>query len=220
MHAVRSLLVVPRDAFSYKEGPQLLGDYRSVKLIPLHWHSSRFNSPSTMYSGVVTIPFVFLIATLLLLSSFLLAPLILGSTPVGMYKKLVEFCKTDQLSFKHVVTFNMDEYVGIPRDHPESYHSFMFKHLFNHIDIDPANVHILDGNAPDLVKECEQFEEKMKAVGGVELFIGGEPEQLCAFVTRGHLCVCVCPYICCGPVSNDTLSYPVLVVAGMCVCVA
>ena len=157
---------------------------------------------------------------LLLLSSFLLAPLILGSTPVGMYKKLVEFCKTDQLSFKHVVTFNMDEYVGIPRDHPESYHSFMFKHLFNHIDIDPANVHILDGNAPDLVKECEQFEEKMKAVGGVELFIGGEPEQLCAFVTRGHLCVCVCPYICCGPVSNDTLSYPVLVVAGMCVCVA
>lgn len=92
-----------------------------------------------------------------------------------MYKKLVEFCQSGQLSFKHVVTFNMDEYVGIPRDHPESYHTYMFKNLFNHIDIDPANVHILDGNAPDLMQECNQFEEKIKAVGGVELFIGGEP---------------------------------------------
>ena len=92
-----------------------------------------------------------------------------------MYKKLVEFCQSGQLSFKHVVTFNMDEYVGIPRDHPESYHTYMFKNFFNHIDIDPANVHILDGNAPDLVQECNQFEEKIKAVGGVELFIGGEP---------------------------------------------
>ena len=116
----------------------------------------------------------------------------LGSTPIGMYKKLVEFCKAGQLSFKHVVTFNMDEYVGIPRDHPESYHSFMFKHLFNHIDIDPANVHILDGNAPDLVKECDQFEEKMKAVGGVELFIGGMQQWFVACQAHFTLyCVCI-----------------------------
>ena len=67
----------------------------------------------------------------------------------------------------------MDEYVDLPRDHPESYHSFMFKNLFNHIDIDPKNVHIPDGNAPDLVKECQEFEDKMKSFGGVELFIGG-----------------------------------------------
>ena len=67
----------------------------------------------------------------------------------------------------------MDEYVGLPRDHPESYHSFMFKNLFNHIDIDPKNVNILDGNAPNLEKECEDYEKKMKSCGGVELFIGG-----------------------------------------------
>ena len=90
-----------------------------------------------------------------------------------MYRKLVEFCRAGTLSFKHVVTFNMDEYVDLPRDHPESYHSFMFKNLFNHIDIDPKNVHIPDGNAPDLVKECQEFEDKMKSFGGVELFIGG-----------------------------------------------
>ena len=96
-----------------------------------------------------------------------------GSTPLGMYRKLVEFCRAGTLSFKHVVTFNMDEYVDLPRDHPESYHSFMFKNLFNHIDIDPKNVHIPDGNAPDLVKECKDFEDKMKSFGGVELFIGG-----------------------------------------------
>ena len=119
-----------------------------------------------------------------------------------MYKKLVEFCQSGQLSFKHVVTFNMDEYVGIPRDHPESYHTYMFKNLFNHIDIDPANVHILDGNAPDLVQECNQFEEKIKAVGGVELFIGGEPVMsvymlyICVrtYLSMALLCMRVCTF--------------------------
>jgi glucosamine-6-phosphate deaminase len=96
-----------------------------------------------------------------------------GSTPLGMYRKLVEYCRAGTLSFKHVVTFNMDEYVDLPRDHPESYHSFMFNNLFNHIDIEPKNVHILDGNVPNLEKECQEFEDKMKSFGGVELFIGG-----------------------------------------------
>ncbi|GFN87530.1 glucosamine-6-phosphate isomerase [Plakobranchus ocellatus] len=96
-----------------------------------------------------------------------------GSTPVGMYKKLVEFFKEGSLSFKHVKTFNMDEYVGIPRDHPESYHSFMWNNLFKHIDIDPQNAHILDGNAKDLIEECNSFEEKIKEAGGIRLFIGG-----------------------------------------------
>jgi glucosamine-6-phosphate deaminase len=67
----------------------------------------------------------------------------------------------------------MDEYVGLPRDHPESYHSFMFNSLFKYIDIDPNNVHILDGNADDLNKECEDFEQKIKEAGGIELFVGG-----------------------------------------------
>jgi glucosamine-6-phosphate deaminase len=96
-----------------------------------------------------------------------------GSTPVGLYKKLVEYYNKGELSFKYVKTFNMDEYVGIPRDHPESYHSFMWNYLFKHIDIEPKNAHILDGNAADLKKECDNFERLIKDAGGIELFIGG-----------------------------------------------
>ncbi|XP_068720368.1 glucosamine-6-phosphate isomerase 2-like [Montipora capricornis] len=96
-----------------------------------------------------------------------------GSSPLGMYKKLVEFCNRGELSFNYVKTFNMDEYVGLPRDHPESYHSFMWDNFFKHIDIDPKNVHILDGNAEDLDAECDNYEEKITQAGGVDLFIGG-----------------------------------------------
>ncbi|KAI2539462.1 GNPDA1 isoform 6, partial [Pan troglodytes] len=96
-----------------------------------------------------------------------------GSTPLGCYKKLIEYYKNGDLSFKYVKTFNMDEYVGLPRDHPESYHSFMWNNFFKHIDIHPENTHILDGNAVDLQAECDAFEEKIKAAGGIELFVGG-----------------------------------------------
>jgi len=96
-----------------------------------------------------------------------------GSTPLKMYAKLVEYYKAGKVSFKYVKTFNMDEYVGLPRDHPESYHHFMFHNLFKHIDIDPKNVHILDGNATDLVAECNAFEQKINDAGGIEMFIGG-----------------------------------------------
>ncbi|XP_030565563.1 glucosamine-6-phosphate isomerase isoform X1 [Drosophila novamexicana] len=96
-----------------------------------------------------------------------------GSTPLGMYRALIEFYKQGKVSFRYVKTFNMDEYVGLPRDHPESYHYFMWHNFLKHIDIEPANVHILDGNAPDLAAECKQFEELIKQAGGVELFIGG-----------------------------------------------
>merc|ERR1712024_10269 len=67
----------------------------------------------------------------------------------------------------------MDEYVGLPREHKESYHYFMFEHIFKHIDIDPKNVHILDGNAADLAAECKQYEKLIAEAGGIELFIGG-----------------------------------------------
>lgn len=90
-----------------------------------------------------------------------------------MYRKLIEYYKAGKVSFKYVKTFNMDEYVGLPRDHHESYHYFMYNNFFSHIDIDPVNVHILDGNAPDLTVECANFERKIKEAGGVELFIGG-----------------------------------------------
>jgi len=96
-----------------------------------------------------------------------------GSTPLGMYRKLIEYHRQGRISFKHVTTFNMDEYVGLPRDHPESYHYFMWNNFFKHIDILPENVHILDGNAANLQAECDQYEASIKAAGGVHLFIGG-----------------------------------------------
>ncbi|KAF2280191.1 glucosamine-6-phosphate isomerase [Westerdykella ornata] len=96
-----------------------------------------------------------------------------GSSPVLVYEKLVRRHKQGDVSFRNVVTFNMDEYVGIPREHPESYHSFMYKHFFDHVDVQPANINILNGNAPDLEAECDAYEEKIKKVGGIELFLGG-----------------------------------------------
>jgi len=96
-----------------------------------------------------------------------------GSSPLATYKKLIEACKQGLVSFKNVVTFNMDEYCGLPEDHPESYHSFMFANLFHHIDIAPSNVHILNGNAADLKVECDNYEKLIRAFGGIELFLGG-----------------------------------------------
>jgi glucosamine-6-phosphate deaminase len=96
-----------------------------------------------------------------------------GSSPLGMYRELIELNKSGSVSFKDVVTFNMDEYVHLPVDHPESYHSFMWDNFFSHIDIKKENVNILDGNAGDLEAECAGYEERMKKVGGIELFVGG-----------------------------------------------
>ncbi len=96
-----------------------------------------------------------------------------GSTPLGMYKALIELHKKGVVSFQNVITFNMDEYVGLPENHPESYHSFMWNNFFSHIDIKKENVNILNGNASDLEKECEAYEEKIVAVGGIDLFLGG-----------------------------------------------
>jgi glucosamine-6-phosphate deaminase len=96
-----------------------------------------------------------------------------GSSPMGMYRVLIEHNKAGKMSFKNVVTFNMDEYVNIPEDHPESYHSFMWNNFFSHVDIPKENVNILNGNAPDLEAECAAYEEKIKNVGGVTLFVGG-----------------------------------------------
>ncbi|CAI6340590.1 unnamed protein product [Periconia digitata] len=96
-----------------------------------------------------------------------------GSSPVLIYQNLVQRHKAGEISFRHVVTFNMDEYVGIPREHPESYHSFMYQHFFSHVDVRPENINILNGNATDLEAECQRYEERIKAAGGIELFLGG-----------------------------------------------
>lgn len=96
-----------------------------------------------------------------------------GSSPIGMYKKLIQAYNEKRVSFKNVVTFNMDEYVGLPAEHPESYHSFMHNNLFKHIDCPNENIHILNGNAPDLEAECASYERQIKEAGGIDLFIGG-----------------------------------------------
>jgi glucosamine-6-phosphate deaminase len=96
-----------------------------------------------------------------------------GSSPLGMYRELIKLNKNGIISFKYVTTFNMDEYVGLPEDHPESYHSFMWNNFFGHIDINKRNVNILNGNAGDLEKECENYEWKIAKAGGINLFVGG-----------------------------------------------
>jgi glucosamine-6-phosphate deaminase len=96
-----------------------------------------------------------------------------GSSPLGVYQELTELFKKGKVSFEHVVTFNMDEYVGIPEDHPESYHSFMYNNFFKHVDVRPENINILDGNATNLIAECKQYEDKIKSYGKIHLFMGG-----------------------------------------------
>ena len=90
-----------------------------------------------------------------------------------MYANLVKAVKEGKVSFKHVITFNMDEYVGLPESHPESYHSFMAANLFNHIDCPKENIHILNGNAENLEEECRHYEQMIEEAGGIDLFIGG-----------------------------------------------
>ena len=96
-----------------------------------------------------------------------------GSSPLGLYNELIKKYEAGELSFENVVTFNMDEYVHLPEDHPESYHSFMWKNFFSRINIKKENVHILNGNAVDLKAECDNYEKAIEAAGGIDLFMGG-----------------------------------------------
>jgi len=103
-----------------------------------------------------------------------------GSTPLDMYQELIALYRAGKVSFKHVVTFNMDEYVGLAEDHPQSYHYYMQRNFFKYIDINPENTHILNGNAADLDTECANYEAKIARVGGIHLQLGGVGED-------GHL---------------------------------
>lgn len=103
-----------------------------------------------------------------------------GSTPIATYKELIRINKAGEVSFKNVITFNMDEYVGLPESHPESYHSFMARNFFDHVDVPKENINILNGNAPDLEAECASYEARIEAAGGIDLFMGGVGED-------GHL---------------------------------
>jgi glucosamine-6-phosphate deaminase len=109
------------------------------------------------------------------------APFVLGlptgSTPLETYKELIRLHKAGEVSFKNVITFNMDEYIGLDENHPESYHSFMWSNFFSHIDIEAENVHILNGNAADLAAECAAYEAAIVSAGGIDLFMGGVGED-------------------------------------------
>ena len=107
-----------------------------------------------------------------------------GSSPLGVYRRLIQMNKAGTLSFKNVVTFNMDEYVGLPREHDQSYWYFMHDNLFNHIDIPAENVNILNGMAEDLEAECLRYEEKIASYGGIDLFLGGSGVDILLLMSR------------------------------------
>ena len=96
-----------------------------------------------------------------------------GSSPVGLYKELIRMHKEENLDFSHVTTFNLDEYVGLPQHHPQSYHYFMFDNLFKHINLPPANVHVPSGTSHDHEAFCTWYEERIKECGGIDLQILG-----------------------------------------------
>ncbi|HEX6642092.1 MAG TPA: glucosamine-6-phosphate deaminase [Thermoanaerobaculia bacterium] len=96
-----------------------------------------------------------------------------GRTPIGMYERVVRECAREYHCFSDVTTFNLDEYVGVARDHPGSYFAFMQQHLFAHVDLDPSHAHLPNGMAPDLAAECRRYEQEIRDAGGLELtFLG------------------------------------------------
>jgi glucosamine-6-phosphate deaminase len=99
-----------------------------------------------------------------------------GSTPLSLYQTLIQM----NLDWSQVTTFNLDEYIGLPQDHPQSYHHFMWENLFQHVNIAKENVHIPDGNAADIPKFCQAYEAQILAAGGIDL-------QVLGIGTDGHI---------------------------------
>jgi glucosamine-6-phosphate deaminase len=96
-----------------------------------------------------------------------------GRTPIGMYDHVVRECSREYRCFRDVTTFNLDEYAGVPPEHPGSYASYMKQHLFAHVDLDPARAHLPNGMADDLDAECLRYESEIREAGGLELtFLG------------------------------------------------
>ncbi|KGX88181.1 glucosamine-6-phosphate deaminase [Pontibacillus litoralis] len=96
-----------------------------------------------------------------------------GSTPVGTYKELVEAYKRKEVDFSKISTINLDEYIGLSNDHPQSYHVFMQEQLFNHVNIEEQNTHIPNGVATNLEEECQRYEQVIDTIGPVDLQILG-----------------------------------------------
>lgn len=96
-----------------------------------------------------------------------------GSTPVRLYRAMVEGYRRGELDFSQVVTFNLDEYVGLSRNHPRSFYHFMQEHLFAHVNLRPENIHFLDGLPDDIEAHCEAYEAAIRAAGGIDVQILG-----------------------------------------------
>ena len=96
-----------------------------------------------------------------------------GTTPIGTYKQLIEWQQKGDLDFSQVVTFNLDEYYGLPGTHPQSYRYFMDTHLFNHINIRKENTHVPDGTASDADAQCLAYEQAIEQAGGIDLQLLG-----------------------------------------------
>lgn len=103
-----------------------------------------------------------------------------GGTPVGMYQELVRRYQTGEISFRNVRTFNLDEYVGLPADHPQSYRSFMRTHLFDHVDVDAENTYIPDGMASDPEAEARRYDRLLTEYGPIDA-------QVLGIGTNGHI---------------------------------
>jgi glucosamine-6-phosphate deaminase len=96
-----------------------------------------------------------------------------GRTPIGMYEHVVRECTREYRCFRDVTTFNLDEYVGVPPEHPGSYATYMKQHLFEHVDLDPGHAHLPNGMATDLDAECLRYEREIRESGGLDLtFLG------------------------------------------------
>ena len=96
-----------------------------------------------------------------------------GSSPLGVYRELIAAYKEGRVSFSQVLTFNMDEYLGLSEDHPQSYRRYMKDNFFSAVEVPRENIHLLNGMSSDPEGECYAYEEAIKAAGGVELFMGG-----------------------------------------------
>jgi glucosamine-6-phosphate deaminase len=103
-----------------------------------------------------------------------------GGTPVGVYLRLIEMHRNEGLSFRNITTFNLDEYIGLASDHPQSYRAFMQEHLFQHVDIGPENTHLPSGVPKDLFEECKEYEGRIARAGGIDL-------QLLGIGSDGHI---------------------------------
>jgi glucosamine-6-phosphate deaminase len=103
-----------------------------------------------------------------------------GSTPIATYAELIRLHREEGLDFSQVTTFNLDEYVGLPAKHPQSYHAFMQEHLFKDINVSPSRIHIPDGMAKDVPRECARYESAIRDAGGIDL-------QLLGIGSDGHI---------------------------------